>query len=70
MESYFLLHIPKDKENEMRLKLLLLFLTSVLILSACGQQKMDPVTLLNHNGEEVTFPAEKPAVFFFITSYT
>jgi hypothetical protein len=55
----------------MKLKSFIPFLIAVLLLSACGQGGMDEsVTLLNQDKEEVTFPTGKPAVFFFITSYT
>jgi hypothetical protein len=30
---------------------------------------IEPITLLNHEQKEVTFPLEKPTVFFFITTY-
>lgn len=55
----------------MKIKFIMLLLISVLALSACGQSGMDePVTLLNQNNEEVTFPTGEPVVFFFMTSYT
>jgi len=55
----------------MKIKFIALLLISVLVLSACGQSGLDePVTLLNQDNEEVTFPTGEPVVFFFITSYT
>ncbi|MCM3765581.1 lipoprotein [Neobacillus niacini] len=55
----------------MKPKIWILFLASFLLLSACGQKTLsEPVTLLNQDLDEVTFPQEKPTVFFFITSYT
>nr|WP_263326284.1 lipoprotein [Neobacillus sp. Marseille-Q6967] len=55
----------------MKPRIIILFLISILVLSACGQKTLsEPITLLNQNGEEVTFPQEKPTVFFFITTYT
>jgi hypothetical protein len=59
------------KEQAMKLRIFLLLLISTLVLSACGEKKLDEsITLLNQNKEEVNFPLEKPALFFFITSYT
>lgn len=55
----------------MKPKLIIMFLFSILVLSACGQKTLsEPITLLNQDQQEVTFPLEKPTVFFFITSYT
>lgn len=55
----------------MKQKILFLLLISVLVLTACGQAKLEEdITLLDQNGNEVTFPSEKPALFFFITTYT
>ncbi|WP_192913058.1 lipoprotein [Bacillus mesophilum] len=55
----------------MKKRFALLILLATLILSACGQKSLsEPMTLLNQNQEEVTFPSDKPAVFFFITTYT
>ena len=55
----------------MKLRIMLLVLIAVFVLSACGQKTLDePITLLNNHQEEVTFPLEKPTVFFFLTSYT
>lgn len=52
-------------------KTICLLLIAILILSACGQKTMsDPITLLNQDKNEVTFPLEKPTLFFFITTYT
>jgi hypothetical protein len=55
----------------MKLKIFLLLLISILLLAACGDKKLDQsITLLNQNKEEISFPLEKPTLFFFITSYT
>lgn len=55
----------------MKFKMIILLLITVLFLSACGEKKLDEsITLLNQNKEEITFPFEKPTLFFFITSYT
>lgn len=43
------------------------------ITAACGANGMktgEPVKLKNQDGKEVTFPREKPVLFFFITTYT
>jgi hypothetical protein len=49
----------------------LLFLISALLVTGCGEKQLDEsITLLNQNKEEISFPLEKPALFFFITSYT
>ncbi|MBU8878865.1 hypothetical protein BGM26_07680 [Bacillus sp. FJAT-29790] len=58
------------KEFKMQTKIIILSLLSFLILSAFGQKTpIEPITLFNHEQTEVTFPLEKPAVFFFITTY-
>ncbi|WP_176215267.1 hypothetical protein [Cytobacillus gottheilii] len=55
----------------MKTRLFLSIILAMLIVSACGQKSLsEPMTLLNQNQEEVTFPSDKPAVFFFITTYT
>ncbi|MCM3588402.1 hypothetical protein M3182_22255 [Mesobacillus maritimus] len=55
----------------MKRKFLFSILLVVLFLSACGQSALkEPITLLNQNNEEVSFPTGKPTVFFFITTYT
>ncbi|WP_456276786.1 hypothetical protein [Bacillus sp. AK128] len=42
-----------------------------LLLAACGNPSIDEsITLQNQTGEEVTFPSDKPVVFFFMTTYT
>jgi hypothetical protein len=73
-ESFFSLQFYKTydiKEQPMKLKMFVLLLITVLLLSACGEKKLDKsITLLNQNSEEISFPLEKPALFFFITSYT
>ncbi|WP_428908364.1 lipoprotein [Niallia sp. Krafla_26] len=48
-----------------------IILIAILLLVACGQKGLaEPVTLLDHEKKEVTFPPEKPTVFFFLTTYT
>jgi major membrane immunogen (membrane-anchored lipoprotein) len=55
----------------MKTKIVGLLVSILLLLSACGQEKMDgTMTLLDQNNKEVTFPQEKPTLFFFITTYT
>ncbi|MEH7013204.1 lipoprotein [Neobacillus niacini] len=55
----------------MKPKVIVFFLISILVLAACGQKTLsEPITLHNQDQKEVTFPLEKPTVFFFITSYT
>jgi hypothetical protein len=59
------------KECTMKPRMIVLFLIAVLVLSACGQKTLsEPLTLLNQDQKEVTFPLEKPTVFFFTTTYT
>ncbi|WP_181833208.1 hypothetical protein [Bacillus taeanensis] len=55
----------------MKTKLIFLLLSAVLVLAACGDKKVEEqMTLLDHEKNEVTFPQEKPTLFFFITTYT
>jgi major membrane immunogen (membrane-anchored lipoprotein) len=55
----------------MKTKLLFIFLATLLLLTACGLKKMDgTLKLVDQNNKEITFPQDKPAVFFFITTYT
>ncbi|MFJ5762217.1 hypothetical protein ACIQAA_24445 [Neobacillus sp. NPDC093182] len=55
----------------MKPKVLVLFLIAILVVTACGQKTLsEPITLHNQDQKEVTFPLEKPTVFFFITTYT
>ncbi|MEH7253253.1 hypothetical protein V7111_14090 [Neobacillus niacini] len=55
----------------MKSRIMVLSLIAIFVLSACGQKTLgEPITLLNNKQEEVTFPLEKPTVFFFLTSYT
>jgi peroxiredoxin len=54
-----------------KLRWLALILLIFLLLAACGQKGLEePVTLINHEEKEVTFPQEKPVLFFFLTTYT
>lgn len=54
----------------MKLKMMLLLVAAAVFLTACGQDNLESTTLLDHNKHEVTFPQDKPTLFFFITSYT
>jgi ABC-type glycerol-3-phosphate transport system substrate-binding protein len=55
----------------MKLKIILIVLATALLLAACGSKSIDEsVTLLDHEKKEVTFPKDKPVLFFFITTYT
>jgi ABC-type glycerol-3-phosphate transport system substrate-binding protein len=54
----------------MKLKVVILSLIMMLVLAACGSKNLESMTLLNQDKEEITFPSEKPTLFFFITSYT
>lgn len=55
----------------MNRKLLSIVAALILLLSACGQKNpTDKLTLLDYENNEVTFPQEKPVLFFFITTYT
>ncbi|WP_169891132.1 hypothetical protein [Litchfieldia alkalitelluris] len=53
------------------MKKLIALISMLVILTACGQPQLkESMTLLNQQKEEVTFPQEKPTLFFFITTYT
>jgi hypothetical protein len=55
----------------MQRKIMFLFVIVVFVLAACGQKQMEEsVTLLDQNNNEVSFPQDKPTLFFFITTYT
>lgn len=55
----------------MKRKLVFVFVVLILLLTACGQKGVNnPVTLRDHENNEVTFPQEEPVLFFFITTYT
>ncbi|MFP7298052.1 hypothetical protein [Neobacillus niacini] len=55
----------------MKFKLIVLAIISILLITACGNKTLsEPITLHNQDKNEVTFPSEKPTLFFFITSYT
>jgi hypothetical protein len=55
----------------MKLKHFLIVAAAVFFLSACGSKNIgESFTLVNHENEEVTFPQEKPVLFFFVTTYT
>jgi ABC-type glycerol-3-phosphate transport system substrate-binding protein len=60
-----------SREIPMKSKIILFMLLSVLILAGCGQEKLEGnMKLLNQDKDEITFPQEKPTLFFFITTYT
>ncbi|MRH44615.1 hypothetical protein GH741_18370 [Aquibacillus halophilus] len=55
----------------MNYKSILLILITAVILAGCSSANTsEPMTLLNQDKEKVTFPQEKPTLFFFITTYT
>lgn len=55
----------------MKLKYFFIVAAAILFLSACGSKNIgESITLVNHENKEVTFPQEKPALFFFVTTYT
>ncbi|MGG7619143.1 hypothetical protein [Bacillus coreaensis] len=55
----------------MKTKRFFILLAFVLLLTGCGQEKMEgTMSLVDQNNKEITFPQEKPTLFFFITTYT
>ncbi|WP_198029789.1 hypothetical protein [Bacillus sp. J33] len=55
----------------MRRKLVVLMAMVLLVLTACGKDSaQEPITLKDQNSKVVTFPQDKPSLFFFITTYT
>ncbi|MFC4321604.1 lipoprotein [Litchfieldia salsa] len=55
----------------MKKKIMLLLVLIVLVLAGCGQKQIEEsITLLDQNNNEVSFPQDKPTLFFFITTYT
>ncbi|MDQ0268277.1 hypothetical protein [Cytobacillus purgationiresistens] len=55
----------------MRKKLLLLLIATLFVVAGCSSKGMDnSITLQNHENNDVSFPQEKPVLFFFITTYT
>ncbi|WP_409304925.1 hypothetical protein [Peribacillus sp. SCS-155] len=55
----------------MKSKSMIMLLLAILMLSACGKAQLDdPLTLMDQDKNEVTFPSDKPSLFFFITTYT
>lgn len=55
----------------MKTKFIFLLLIMAVILAGCGTKEMEgSMTLLDQNKQEITFPQEKPTLFFFITTYT
>ncbi|WP_200816493.1 hypothetical protein [Salirhabdus sp. Marseille-P4669] len=54
----------------MKKKLTVFSLIITLFLVACGQGDVDKVVLKNQDNVDVTFPGDKPTLFFFITTYT
>lgn len=67
----FILKINQTQGDTMKLKHFLIVAAAVFFLSACGSKNIgESFTLVNHENEEVTFPQEKPVLFFFVTTYT
>lgn len=63
--------IINNKGDTMKFKIFLIVMAVMLVLAACGPKTIDEsITLLDHEKNEVTFPQEKPVLFFFITTYT
>ncbi|MCM3601290.1 hypothetical protein M3175_11155 [Robertmurraya korlensis] len=55
----------------MKRKRLYILIAFLLLLTGCGKEKLDgTIDLVDQNKKEVTFPQEKPTLFFFITTYT
>jgi hypothetical protein len=55
----------------MKLKIFLILAAALVFLSGCGSKDViQSTTLLDHENQEVTFPQDKPVLFFFITTYT
>ena len=49
----------------MKLKIFLIVAAAMLVLAACGTKRIDEsITLLDHENNEVTFPQEKPFLFY------
>lgn len=53
-----------------KIKIALLMVAALFFLTACTAEVDKAVTLADHEGKEITFPREKPVLFFFITTYT
>lgn len=51
-------------------KIALLMLAALFFLTACTEQVDRAATLVDQEGKEMTFPREKPVLFFSITTYT
>lgn len=62
--------MARRKEKIMWKKSLLMAAAIMIFLAACGVKVDKPVSLLDHEGNAVTVPGEKPILFFFITTYT
>lgn len=54
----------------MKKRLLLVLAMMCIIVTACSSQVQESITLVNQDNEEVSFPQDKPTLFFFITTYT
>lgn len=54
----------------MKLKIALLLLAVLFFITACAAKVDKTITLMDHEGNEVDFPREKPVLFFFLTTYT
>lgn len=54
----------------LKIKTALLMVAALVFLTACTAEVDKAVTLVDQEGKEITFPTEKPVLFFFITTYT
>jgi hypothetical protein len=60
----------KERRN-MKRKSLALIVIAILLLTACGQNKIEQsLTLQDQDKNQVTLPSDTPMLFFFITTYT
>lgn len=55
----------------MKRKSLAFIVIVMLLLTACGQNKIEQsLTLQDQNENEITLPSDTPTLFFFITTYS
>jgi uncharacterized protein YcfL len=56
----------------LRLKILLFLTITVLVLAGCSSssENIESISLMNQEKQTVSFPQDKPVLFFFITTYT